>query len=62
MNPLLKAHEQMTWAEMARKTGLHLNTINQIAKYTPQQIMKMQVGTVIKLADIGINMLEGIKY
>lgn len=66
INPLKKLHAEknITYAEMARLTGLHLNNIYRIRDITdPKEFLKLEVGTLMALhKELNINLLESIQY
>jgi len=63
MNPIKEKHEKMRYTEMAKISGLHINTLKNLAEMTPEQLLKsVKVETALILQDrLKINILKHIK-
>ena len=63
INPIKEKHLEMSYEEMAEKTKLHIQTIYALAKMTPEELKKVQIGTFLILKKkLNIDLAKNIKY
>jgi len=59
MNPILKLHKTISYAEMGRRTDMLQNTMENLAKLNRNQLKRIYLGTVVALKDkLGVDMVE----